>query len=186
VFWEWLLAAVLAVELLAAMWLTRHQSFLPRERGTPMSRPPVMPRRDDTFDAGQYGTLRYDFKKFGGVQGIIPDPSDEQIEAFMRRLREIAKEFGADDAEDLDLDNATAEELSALLEDDSNLRIAEAQQTLCDAYGELCQGSPDATALLALPLRVRQGFMQWLQRKLLSPEASAADTGASPARRIGG
>ena len=147
---------------------------------------PQLPNRDDTFDAGSFGSLRYDFKAWGGVQGRIPDPSDEMLEAFMRRLREIAKEFGADDADDVDLDSASAEEITALLEDDKNLRIAEVQKLMCEAYGELCQGSPDAAALLQLPLRVRQGFMQWLQRKLMAPEASAADTSGAQARRIGG
>jgi hypothetical protein len=143
-------------------------------------------RRDDTFDASSYGTLRYDFKRFGGVAGIIPDPSDEQIETFLRRLREIAREFGTDDQQDVDLDNASAEELTALLEDDANLRIADAQQAMVAAVAELCQGSPNAEQLLRLPFRVRQGFMGWLQRKLMSPEASAADTSGSPVRRIGG
>jgi hypothetical protein len=137
-----------------------------------------VPGRDDTFDAGQYGTLRYDFKKFGGVQGIIPDPSDEMIEEYMRNLRDIAREFGEEDVND----DATPEEIQALLEDDSNMQIAEAQKRMAEATGAFCQGSPDAAALLALPFRVRTGFMRWLQRKIMDPEASAA--GTSPVRAI--
>lgn len=179
--WQWLAIAA----LLAAAWATRHHTYLPHpyRESTRMSRPGI-PRRDDTFDAGSYGTLRYDFKRFGGVQGIIPDPSDEQIEAFMVRLREVAREFGDEEAT-VDVDTADADELNAMLEGDG-LRLADAQRAVCDAISELCQGSPNADQLLRLPFRVRQGFMAWLQRKLLSPEASAADTGAAPARRIGG
>ncbi len=185
--WE----ALLCAALLTVAWLTRHHSYLPEDllKGiSPMATPrrPALPQRDDTFDSGQYGTLRYDFKKFGGVQGLIPDPSDEQIEEFMRSLRQVAKEFSDDDLDDVDVDNATAEELSELLDKDENLQLAAAQRAMCECYAQLCQGSPDAAALLALPLRVRQGFMQWLQRKLLSGEASAADTSGSQARRIGG
>jgi hypothetical protein len=185
--WDLLICEV----LLVIWWLARHHSYLPDHvKGTtPMAnnrRPMQMPQRDDTFDAGQYGTLRYDFKKYGGVQGIIPDPSDEQIEEFMRSLRQVARDFGDDELEDVDVDNASAEELSALLDKDDSLELAAAQRAMCECYAQLCQGSPDAAALLSLPLRVRQGFMTWLQRKLLSGEASAADTSGSQARRTGG
>jgi hypothetical protein len=142
-------------------------------------------RRDDVFDAGQFGTLRYDFKKFGGVQGLIPDPSDEQIDSFLTRLREIAREYGDEDAT-IDVESADAAELTRMLDEGPGLRIADAQQAVCEAIGELCQGSPDVAQLLRLPLRVRVGFLGWLQRKLLAPEASAADTAPAPARRIGG
>lgn len=140
--------------------------------------------RADTFDAGQYGTLRYDFKKFGGVQGIIPDPSDEQIEAFMRGMRDSAKEFGQDDS--IDVDSLSAEELQDLMEDDANLRLQEAQDRVCELLGELCGGSPSKEQLLALPLRVRTGFMRWIQEKLMDPESSAAASTPSRATRVGG
>lgn len=141
-----------------------------------------VPGREDTFDAGQFGTLRYDFKKFGGVQGLIPDPSDEMIEEFMRELRDIANEFGSGDVDE----NASPEEIAELMEDDSNLQIAAAQQRMAEVTGKLCQGSPDAAALLALPFRVRQGFMRWLQRKLMDPEASASGSAPSRVTRLGG
>lgn len=180
----WLELLIVAF-LLWLWWAARHHSYLPEHllEGPPMARTTLSPARDDTFDAGQFGTLRYDFKAYGGVQGRIPDPSDEMIETFMRSLRDIAREFGGDDDDDVDIDELTAEELTARLDDDTNLNIAEAQKMLCEAYGELCQGSPDSGALLALPLRVRTGFMQWLQRKLISGEASAAGTSAVPAAR---
>lgn len=140
--------------------------------------------RADTFDSGQYGTLRYDFKTFGGIQGIVPDPSDEQIEAFMRGMREMAKKYGGD--EDLDVDNLSAEQLQDLLEDDSNLRITEAQQEIAELTSELTSGSPNKEQLLALPFRVRQGFLRWLQTKLMDPEANAAGSTPSRVRQIGG
>lgn len=148
-----------------------------------MSQRGNMPGRADTFDAGQYGTLRYDFKKFGGTQGIIPDPSDKMIEDFMRGLRDAAKEFGA---EDVDTDAMTPEQLQDLMDDDENLKIEEAQRKIAELLGELTQGSPSAEQLLALPFRVRQGFMRWIQGKLMDPEASAVGTAPSRVRQIGG
>lgn len=139
--------------------------------------------RADTFDAGQFGTLRYDFKAYGGVQGIIPDPSDTKIEEFMRGMRDAAQEFST---EEVDVDNLTAEELQELMADDSNLRIKDAQDTMMGLLGELCDGSPSKEQLLALPLRVRMRFTRWLQEKLLDPESDAAGTTPSRVTRLGG
>lgn len=142
-----------------------------------------VPGRDDTFDAGQYGTLRYDFKKFGGIQGMIPDPSDEMIEAYMRGMRDVAREYQNGD---VDVDSLSAEEVQELMNDDSNLRIQEAQIRLAELTAELCGGSPNKEQLLALPFRVRQGFLRWLQTKLIDPESNAAGTTPSRVTRIGG
>lgn len=140
-------------------------------------------KNSDTFDGGQYGTLRYDFKSWGGVQGIIPDPSDKMIEDYMKGLRDAAKEFGAEDA---DTDNMSAAEVQELMEDDKNMEIEAAQAKIAELTSELCQGSPNTPQLLALPFRVRQGFLKWLQGKLMDPEANAAGTTDSRVRRIGG
>lgn len=140
----------------------------------------------DTFDAGVYGTLRYDFKKFGGVQGIIPDPSDQQLEDFMRGMRDAAKEYSSEDLDDDKIEDMSAEELSELLDDDSSMRIKEAQEKIAGLVAELCSGSPNQDELLRLPFRVRQGFLRWLQGKLINPESEAADTTPSRVTRLGG
>lgn len=138
--------------------------------------------RADTFDSGQFGTLRYDFKAYGGVQGMIPDPSDEMIEQYLRGMRDAAKEFSAaENTEDL-----SAEQLQELLEDDQNMRLAEAQQVIAGLTAELCGGSPTKEQLLALPFRVRQAFLSWLQGKLVNPESNAAGSTPSRVARIGG
>lgn len=138
----------------------------------------------DTFDAGEYGTLRYDFKKFGGIQGIIPDPSDQQLEDFMRGMRDAAKEYSSDD--DIDPEEMSAEELQELMDDDSSMRIKEAQDQIAGLVSELCSGSPTKEELLNLPFRVRQGFLRWLQGKLINPESEAAGTTPSRVARLGG
>lgn len=139
--------------------------------------------RADTFDSGEYGTLRYDFKKFGGIQGMIPDPSDELIEQYMRGMRDLAKEFSH---EGIDTDNLSAAEIQDLMEDDANLQIAAAQRRVAEITAELCQGSPTQEQILALPFRVRQGFLRWLQTRLMDPEANAVDSSPSRVTRIGG
>jgi hypothetical protein len=137
----------------------------------------------DTFDSGSYGTLRYDFKKFGGVQGIIPDPSDQMIQDFMVGMRDTAKEFQKGS---VDVDNLSDAEIAELMDDDSNMRIVDAQDAIAELTATLCSNSPDKAAILALPFRVRQGFLRWLQGKLLDPEAEAAGTTPARVTRIGG
>lgn len=137
----------------------------------------------NTFDAGAFGTLRYDFKAFGGVQGIIPDPSDQLIEDFMRGMRDTAKRFQQDQA---DVDGLSDSDVLEMMDDDSAMQIVEAQQAICQHVSELCQGSPNTDQLLALPFRVRQAFMRWLQGKLLDPEGGAAGTTNGRAVRAGG
>lgn len=143
-----------------------------------------MARNDNVFDAGQYGQLRYDFKAFGGVQGMTPDPSDEMLEAFMRGMRDAAKQYSA--AEGVDVDNLTQAEIAELMEDDDAMQIVAAQKTICSLVGDLTGGSPSADQLLALPLRVRQAYIKWIQGKLFDPEAGAASSTNAPVRRIGG
>lgn len=130
--------------------------------------------QNDTFDGGQYGTLRYDFTKWSGKQGVIPDPSDELIEQFMRGMRDTAKEYQSEGG--ADVESLSAAELQELMDDDSNMRITEAQAAIAKLTADLVQNSPSADELLALPFRVRQGFLRWLQGKLLDPEAGAAGT----------
>lgn len=137
--------------------------------------------RDDTFDAGIFGTLRYDFKKWGGKQASIPDPSDELIEQFAKDMRGIMREFGGEEIDD----DATDEEVLEAMADDSRLQIVEAQRAMCGAMANLCQESPSAEELLALPLRVRTSFSQWLQRKLTSPEAEGAGSSTVRSTRSG-
>jgi hypothetical protein len=142
--------------------------------------------RADTFDAGQFGTLRYDFKAYKGIQGIIPDPSDQQIEDFMLGMRDTAKEFQAGDIDPETIDRLSAEELQDLMDDDQNMRVVAAQEAISELVATLCSGSPSKDQLLALPFRVRQAFLRWLQGKLLDPEAGAAGTTPSRVTRLGG
>lgn len=142
--------------------------------------------RADTFDASQFGILRYDFTKFGGKQGTIDDPSDEMIEVYLNKMREIAKEFGGDDQDEEALERMSAEELAEHLEGDSRMQIVEAQKQMAAATAILCRETPSEADLLALPFRVRQRFQRWLSERLLNPESEASDGVVSRLRRLGG
>lgn len=138
----------------------------------------------NTFNAGSFGKLRYDFTAFGGVTGIIPDPSDQQIEEFIDTQRSFMEEVGLDPDSD-EIDN---EALGEMLENDEDgkFNIAEMQRKMVEAVAKLCSDSPSTEAMSALPFRVRQAFLLWVQNQFLNPEASAVGTTSAQSRRTGG
>jgi len=136
----------------------------------------------NSFDAGSFGTLRYDFTSFGGVTGIIPDPSDEMIDTFTKRYREMLQNYGVDD----DIDPGDTESVQVALEATEGLDVAQQQREMADLFAGLCGNSPDAEQILKLPFRVRGRFFTWVQRTLSDPESSAADSTNSRVRKIGG
>ena len=123
--------------------------------------------KNDTFQSSDYGRLRYDFKAWSGPAGPIDDPSDKAIETYFDAMRVIAKKYGD---EDTDTDDMTTEQLTQYLETEERLRLTEAQDEMAEAVATLCKDTPSKADLLALPFRIRQAFMRWLQRKITDPE----------------
>lgn len=136
----------------------------------------------NTFDAGAFGTLRYDFTAFNGVAGIIPDPSDEMIDTFTKRYREMLDQYGVDD----DIDPNDPESVQTALEATEGIDISKQQREMAALFAGLCSDSPNAEQIMKLPFRLRGRFFTWVQRTLSDPESSAAGSTSSPVRRIGG
>lgn len=132
------------------------------------------------FDAGVFGSLRYDFTAYGGVAGIIPDPSDTQIDHFLTEQREMMEELGMDD------DDKDPESINEAMEKSGDFDISKHQRRMVGMVSQLCSGSPAEDEIMALPFRVRQSFLIWIQRSLLDPEAQAAGTTSERSQRTGG
>lgn len=124
-------------------------------------------KKKTTFDAGQFGTLRYDFTAFGGVTGIIPDPSDEKLEAFNTAYMELLDKYGV--GEDVDKDDPDA--VKDAIERNKDVSFIEQQKEMMELIAELCDHSPSLEELQKLPFRVRQVYLGWIQRELINPEA---------------
>lgn len=124
----------------------------------------------NTFDAGVFGSLRYNFTAFGGVAGIIPDPSDELLDAFNKGYRDLLKEYGVtEDGEEIE--DSEVPDLDELEKRADKPTFVQQQQDVVKLIAELCQDSPSEEQIMKLPFRVRQKFVVWLQRQLVSPEA---------------
>lgn len=126
--------------------------------------------RKTTFDAGQFGSLRYDFTAFGGVTGIIPDPSDVVLEKFNDDYRVLLEKYGVS-ADDDEVDTNDPQAVQDALEKSKGTSFVEQQRDMIQLIADLCSGSPTMDEILRLPFRVRQRFIIWVQQQLVNPEA---------------
>jgi len=125
------------------------------------------PKKNTTFDAGQFGSLRFDFTAFGGQTGIIPDPSDEKLEKFSQSYMELLERYGVGEGVDQNDPDAVAK----AIEQNKDHSFVEQQGEMVDLIAELVDHSPSAEQMAKLPFRVRQRFLTWVQRELVNPEA---------------
>lgn len=117
------------------------------------------------FNAEQFiEPLDYNFEKFGGPSGTIPEPSDKQIYAFNEAMRSGLEARGVDITTGDRV--AWAAQLAKL---DVNAQ-REYLDSMVHVFADLCGGSPDLQQLQALPYRIRNAFFGWLAAQL-SPEA---------------
>lgn len=137
------------------------------------------------FDAfGVVEGLECRLKPYADFEDTIPEPSDRQIGVFLQGLKELMsgalKTMGIE--EDVDLTDP-AQMMTALdqLEPD---KFVEVQDTLAGLHAALCgqetdpggnvttPGRPSKVQILAVPMRRRNLFYQWLQAQVMSPEAA--------------
>lgn len=125
------------------------------------------------FDAGDVlESLDWDFTKAGvKASGVVPEPSDHQIGQFLDGLKNLytdAKSSGLD----LGLpDEATADQMMDALANVTGDKFEQFMAATAGLFAELCSGKPSKEQLLALPLRVRVHFYNWIQAEVVRPEA---------------
>jgi hypothetical protein len=108
-----------------------------------------------------------------GVKGTVPEPSDEAVQEFQRRLTAASRDVLPDD---LDLDDRVA--VARAMRDLPEGTFRKIDQAIIDAVAELTDGDPTREQIAALPFRLRRRFVTWLQRELMDPESSTAATRA--------
>lgn len=130
------------------------------------------------FDAGtQVEELEWDFTKYNGEHGVIPEPTTAQIKTYFNDVREVAKQvqglrLQAEKAETGDLSDEETAEILASME---QLDMEKFQGEMKDALAKLCSGFPGRAQLDLLPHRILQAFMQWVTEQF-RPEAQTATT----------
>lgn len=105
--------------------------------------------------------MTFDFSKFGGPTGVIPEPSTRQIETFMEVLRQTMPTTRDDQGHEV-LDVPAIAEIAK----DSDL-----EAVLYSAVADVCSGHPSVQEIMALPFRPQRRFIGWLLGTLLDPEA---------------
>lgn len=123
------------------------------------------------FEAsGVVEPLDYDFNPYLDVKGTIPEPTDKQIETFLVAMKDL---YVKAQKEQPDLGELTsqADILEALDKVDPTTQI-KLLGDMAAIYGRLCSGTPSATQISKLPVRVRTIFFAWVQGEVMSPEAA--------------
>lgn len=125
------------------------------------------------FDAGKaVEPMEYDFTAFGGTAGIIPEPSNKQVEDFFNAIGKMAKDLGlGEDTKDPQVRARLAEFMAGLTDED----IAKYKEDVAKAVDRLCSGTPSGEEYINLPYRVQGAFSAWLASEL-RPEAARPAT----------
>ena len=126
------------------------------------------------FNAGQaVSALDYDFTDFvEGAKGTIPEPTQDELDAFMDALGEIA------DVEVPDGEKADAAEIASAVSEalsDEGL-LKQFWPKVLDALEPICKGTPSREQVEALPARIRLAFFDWFTSELTDPTKPNAAT----------
>jgi hypothetical protein len=139
------------------------------------------------FDAAEIvpeDDLAFDFTKYDGPEGTIPEPTRELLDAYWERMRDDAETAGLDRDKILE-----AERLGGVQTPEGRVAIVEAYASAdpeklkemphhrIAAVAELCQGAPSKDQIEALPYRVQEAFVAWLMEKFSRPPTTNGSTG---------
>jgi hypothetical protein len=124
------------------------------------------------FDAATVvDPLDYTFEPHVASHGTIPEPTDDQIEAFTGAMQSLMKEVQAStDMPGMTGDEGPEKFLEALDSLDP-AKIRAQMDQMADVYALLCSGKPTADEIRLLPQRIRNRFFQWISKEVLNPEA---------------
>lgn len=151
------------------------------------------------FDAGTaLDPMDWDFSKYDAGTGTVPEPSDVEIERFLKKYRVMATSVMQNAAAQLDQQmRDDIKKRAKVVEDQENAQVlslddalevmkqvditaADVSPAIVNAMADLVvtitKGSPSKEQLLKLPNRVRGAFYGWLIGQLTDPEFSAAAT----------
>jgi hypothetical protein len=129
------------------------------------------------------GDIKYNFEKWGGPKGIVPEPTRAQVNNLMKAVTMAFKDAGlapnTEEGEVLSPDQV-ADTMNKVEDPEMFEKLT---TVLLDCLAEVCGGSPSREVLEALPYRPFQGFFGYLIGNLTNPESSAPGTNSSPRLR---
>ena len=110
------------------------------------------------FD-GTTAVEKLDWKFSTGDEGVIPEPTTEQVGAFFDQLHIILDRPG----------DEKASETVAALEQLSENQMLLGDEKVIAAYAALCSDRPNVDQLRALPHRERAMFFGWVTEQVINP-----------------
>jgi hypothetical protein len=137
-----------------------------------------MPKFDSSSIGGE---LDFDFTKWGGKAGTVPEPSRPAVNKLMKKIQSDFKKLGMVGEED-DESTTPGEIADRMNKIDDEELFETMANNITDAVAELCGGTPSLKELQALPYRPFMGFFGFLVGNLMNPEASKPGTNNSPRR----
>lgn len=119
--------------------------------------------------------MEYDFTEYiEGAVGIIPEPSEAQVQTYFKTVSGLATEFTdlrkrmssiSEDDDEIDTENP---DVAALMEEVKNLDMTAVLGQITEAVAALCSNEPSVEVINRLPFRVRQAFAKWVGQQFRS------------------
>lgn len=128
-------------------------------------------RRVAAFNAATVvEALDWSFEPFVAAKGVIREPTDEQIAAYLADVKAIGLEI-KEKVPDAPDGNDPVGLMGALEDLDLDI-VAALTGRMAGITAALCSGEPSREQILALPPRRRTMFYGWLNAEVMSPEAA--------------
>lgn len=131
------------------------------------------------FDASTIGgDIEYDFSKWSGPAGVVPEPSRGAVSRMMKEVSSAFKEVGLRDenADDGSLQMDEVVNTMTKVEDEDEEMFELLANKLLDSLAKVCGGSPSREVLEALPYRPFIGFFGYVVGNLTNPEGTRSGT----------
>jgi hypothetical protein len=114
--------------------------------------------------------MDWNFEKFGGGVGTVPEPSTEEMKLFQKDFARIMRDGNA-----LEMDNEESVKLTEEEFEELQTKMSAISDRLDVAISTLCKEQPSRAQVALLPFRVKTAFSRWLMEQF-NPEAAAAAT----------
>lgn len=124
------------------------------------------------FDAfGIVEGLQCRLKPYADFDDVIPEPTDLRIATFLKGLKTVMASALTDMGVKEGTDLTDPAQMMGALDDLEPGKFVEVMDGMAGLHADLCSGKPSKEQILAIPMRRRQMFYQWLQTEVMSPEA---------------
>jgi hypothetical protein len=114
--------------------------------------------------------MDWNFDKFGGGTGTVPEPSTEEMKLFQKDFARIMRDGNA-----LEMDSEESVKLTEEEFEELQTKMSAISDRLDVAISTLCKEQPSRAQVALLPFRVKTAFSRWLMEQF-NPEAAAAVT----------